>query len=346
MFIYWKLDNAGSAQTIYNYFLSAKALGHEIVLYAPEDPASRVPCSLDVESADLLVFLLEWNIYLHNNIPLDLEGPIKRSERRRRVVIDNDGMYNEVIRVDGDYNHPDVADSEQRTMLYDSISDRIYQPTLHPLRPNVGTFLFHGYNPSWEVPLDFRTKQYGMYYVGSNWFRWRPMRRLLQAIEPIREQVGGICLTGHNWDAAPWWVEQPLRDDAYSTDPPYLQKMGVEIMPPIPVEQVIPSMGKGVFNPVLVRPTFNHLRLANPRMFETLAANTIPLFGLDREHVIEIYGDRAGELVLNEDATDRIADIISRPDYYADNVQDIRRNLVKMHSFEVRIQELIKIANS
>jgi hypothetical protein len=163
MFIYWKLDNAGSAQTIYNYFLSAKALGHEIVLYAPEDPASRVPCSLDVESADLLVFLLEWNIYLHNNIPLDLEGPIKRSERRRRVVIDNDGMYNEVIRVDGDYNHPDVADSEQRTMLYDSISDRIYQPTLHPLRPNVGTFLFHGYNPSWEVPLDFRTKQYGMY---------------------------------------------------------------------------------------------------------------------------------------------------------------------------------------
>jgi hypothetical protein len=67
---------------------------------------------------------------------------------------------------------------------------------------------------------------------------------------------------------------------------------------------------------------------------------------LDREHVIEIYGDRAGELVLNEDATDRIADIISRPDYYADNVQDIRRNLVKMHSFEVRIQELIKIANS
>ena len=33
------------------------------------------------------------------------------------------------------------------------------------------------------------------------------------------------------------------------------------------------------------------LRLVNPRLFETPAANTIPVFGLDPEYVREIYGD-------------------------------------------------------
>ena len=30
--------------------------------------------------------------------------------------------------------------------ICDSLSDRVYQPTLHPLRSNVGTFFFHGYD--------------------------------------------------------------------------------------------------------------------------------------------------------------------------------------------------------
>jgi hypothetical protein len=346
MFVYWHVEDAGSAQTIYNYALAAKRLGHRVVLYGSDNPRSRFRCSLDIESADAVIFVLEWNIYLHNNLPLDIEGPVSRSQRKRRIIIDNDGMYNEVIKVGGDYNHPEVSDSQRRIDLYDTISDRIFQPTLHPRRPNVHTFLFHGYDPAWEVPLDFSAKEYGMMYVGSNWFRWRAMRRMLDAIEPIRDQVGRIGLAGHNWEAPPAGAELALREAAYSTDPAYLRNLGVELGPAVPIEAVVPTMSKGIFSPVLVRPLFNHLRLLNPRLFETPAANAIPIFALDREYVKEIYGEQALQLVLEDRASEQILDVLRRPSHYAESVKGIRRHLAQKHSYDVRLRELIDIINN
>ncbi len=346
MFVYWHVENAGSAQTIYNYSQVAKALGHEVVLYAPETPNSRFNCSLDVEAADAVIFLLEWNIYLHDNKPLDLEGPVRRTPRGRRIVIDDDGMYNDVLRVGEDYNHSDADGSRQRIELYDWISDRIFQPTLHPLRPNVQTFFFHAYDPAWEVPLDFSAKEYGMVYVGSNWFRWRAMQMVLQAVAPIRDRIGRIKIVGHNWEEPPLGAESPFREAAYATDPAYLDMLNVERMPAVPIEQVIPTMSKGIFNPVLLRPVFNHLRLVNPRLFETPAANTIPLFGLDPEYVQEIYGDRALELVLagpGDGASEQILDLLHRPGYYTEIVKDMRRHLAEKHSYTTRLKELIEI---
>jgi hypothetical protein len=343
MFVYWYLEDAGSAQTIYNYSVAARELGHEVVLHAPETPRSRFNCSLDVASADAVIFLMEWNIYLHNNLPLDIERPISKSPRSKRIVIDDDGMYNSPIRVDVDYNHLDEEASQRRIDLYDSISDKIYQPSLHPLRSNVGTFLFHGYNPSSAIPLDFADKEYGMFYLGSNWFRWRPMRKILGAIEPIRDQIGRIGVVGHNWLEPPAGAESPLRERAYLSDANYFEKLGVEVMPAVPVDQVINCMSRGIFNPVLVRPLFNYLRLVNPRMFETPAANTIPLFGLDAEYVQEIYGADALGLVLADDASDRIADVTRRPEHYAQIVKGIRHHLAEKHSYKVRLQELIEI---
>src|SRR5260370_26056497 len=122
-------------------------MGHEAALYAPEGAVRRFDSAADLESADGVIFPLEWNIYLHNNEPLDLEEPMRRVPRRRRVVIDCDGMYNDVTRVDGDYNHPDEAGSRTPTELYDAISDKIFQPTLHSVRRNVRPLFFPPYNP-------------------------------------------------------------------------------------------------------------------------------------------------------------------------------------------------------
>jgi hypothetical protein len=144
----------------------------------------------------------------------------------------------------------------------------------------------------------------------------------------------------------PWWIDQPLREDAYFTDPDYLRSLEVELGPPVQVQEVIPWMSQGVFCPVLVRPTFNHLRIVNPRMFETPAANTIPLFGLNREHVCEIYGEEALPLVMAEDRDElsfQIQDLLSRPEHYAELVIGIRRRLAERHSFEARVRELIEI---
>jgi hypothetical protein len=346
MFVYWKLDDAGSAHTVHQLARAARRAGHEIVLYAPPDPSYPTECSLDVESADAVVFLLEWNIYLHHDQPLDLEGPMRRCPRERRILIDNDGMYNDALSVDGDYNHRTAEDSRIRTELYDRISDRIYQPTLQPLRPGVRTYLFHGYDPALEQDLPPGPREYGMVYVGSNWFRWGPMQRVLRSVEPIRDRMGPIRLAGHDWLGAPWWIESPLRDEAYRSDPALLERLEVEVTPPVPVKEVVPTMSRATWNPVLARPTFNHLRLVHPRLFETPAAGTIPLFDLDEGHVKELYGEPALELVLGTDATDRIADVLDRPEHYAAVVARLRSHLAEHHSFDVRLRELITLVEN
>lgn len=347
IFVYWKIDDAGSAQDIYHYCMAGRRLGHEMALYAPEGAVSRIPCTLDIESADAAIFPLEWNIYLHNNEPLDLETPIRKIPRRRRVVIDCDGMYGGLTRVDGDFNHYDKSGSRARDELYDSISDKIFQPTLHPVKPHVGTFFFHGYHPGWEMPLDFSTKEYGMFYVGSNWFRWGAMKRILDAILPIRNRVGRIGLVGHNWKEPPGGADSTLRGTAYYSDPEVLKQAGVELGGPVPIEQVIPTMSKAIFNPVLIRPLFQHLGLVTVRTFETPAANTLPLFAQNPGYIREIYGDEALELMLPDTTPEaKILDVVEHPDCYKQTVKQIRKHLAKKHSYEARVRQLIEIVKN
>jgi len=361
MFLYWRIGNAGSAQDILQYARAARALGHEVVMYAPDEPGSPFECSLDLESADAVILVFEWNLYafpggekqkrrvyrdgLMGVGHLNVAKLLSRVPRHRRVLLDCDGMYNDAVDVDGDFNHPDAAASAWRTELCDSLSDKIFQPTYRPVRPNVRPFMFHAYDPSWERPLDFAAKERGMVYVGNNWFRWNALHRVLRAIEPIREHVGRAALVGQDWAAMPWWVPSPLREQAYFTDPGYLDRLGIDVCDPVPVEAVIPTMGTAVFNPVLIRPIFAHFGLVTCRTFETPAASTIPLFAQDAEYVAAIYGERARELVLQDGAgaSEQILDVVRRPEAYADVVRDIRRHLAERHSYAVRLQELLRI---
>jgi hypothetical protein len=362
MFVYWRIANAGSAQDILQYARVAKSLGHEVVMYAPPEPGTPFECSLDLESVDAVIFVFEWNLYsfpggnkkkggvyrdgLMGIGHLNIAKLFSRVPRQRRVILDCDGMYNEPIQVGGDFNHPDADASRRRIELCDSLSDKIFQPTYRPLRPNVRPFLFHAYDPAWERPLEFENKEYRVMYVGNNWFRWRALHRVLLAIEPIRDKVGRIALVGQDWAAMPWWVPSPLREQAYFTDTEYLRRLDIELRGPITVERVIPTMSAAVLNPVLIRPLFNHLRLVTCRTFETPAANTIPLFTQDAEYVKAIYGEHATELILRDSkaASEQILDILRRPAEYAEIVRDIRRHLAEKHSYAVRLQELVGIA--
>ena len=200
-----------------------------MALYGPPNAASAFDNSLDVGSTDAVIFIFEFSTWLDNLDALRLVG---RVPRRRRVVIDCDGKYNDAISVAGDVNHKDTAASRQWVEVCDSLSDKVYQPTYHPLRPNVGTFFFHAYNPAWEAPLNFRTKEYGMVYVGNNWFRWRALQRVLRAVEPIRERIGRVGLVGNGWEEPPVRRDPRLPDDAYYTDPAYLHKLDVEVCAP------------------------------------------------------------------------------------------------------------------
>jgi hypothetical protein len=361
MFVYWRIGNAGSAQDILQYARVARSLGHDVSMYAPEEPDSPFQCSLDLASADAVIFVFEWNLYQYPGGDKKKDGLYRdglmgighlnvaklcsRVPRHRRVILDCDGMYNDATQIGGDFNHLDAAASRHRTELCDSLSDKIFQPTYRPQRANVRPFLFHAYDPCWEQPLDFSHKDYGMIYVGNNWFRWTAMQRVLRALAPIRGHLGRAAVVGQDWAAIPWWVPSPLREQAYFTDPDYLKGLAIELREPVPVEQVIPTMGTAVFNPVLIRPLFDHLGLVTCRTFETPAASTIPLFAQDAEYVTSIYGERAAELVLRdgEAASEQIVDVLRRPQHYAAIVREIRQHLAAHHSYAVRLQELLRI---
>jgi hypothetical protein len=344
MFVHYLFEDRGSAQDVHHFALAARAMGHEVALYGPPNPRSPFNYSLDMASADAVVFIVEWTTDLQFGDRLDWVRLVAGVPRRRRVVIDCDGKYNDAISVTGDHNHPDPEASRRWALVCDALSDKVYQPTLHPLRPNVGTHFFHAYHPGWEVPLDFRGKEYALFYVGNNWFRWRAFRKLFDAVEPVRHHIGRIGVVGQGWDALAPWANQSITQEAYYSDPDYLKKLAIEVMPPVHFREVIGQMSRGVIHPVIYRPLFTRLQLVTCRTFETFAANTIPLFGPEERYVAEIYGEAALELVLPADrAEDKVLDMLRRPDHYANIVGTVRRHLAEKHSYAVRLKELMDI---
>jgi len=344
MFVHHVLEDRGSAQDMFHYVRVAKALGHEVVLFGAPGRPSVFNYTTDVSSVDAAIFIFEWTTQLQYGNLLAWARLLSRVPRTRRVVIDCDGKYNETIHVTGDINHADAELSREWLEICDSISDIILQPTYHPLRLNVKPFFFHGYDPSWEVPLDFDSKEFGMIYVGNNWFRWRGLERVLRTVEPVIQRVGRMALVGNGWDRPAPWANSVLPEDAYRHDPAYLRRLGVEVIPPIRFDEVIGWMSRGLFSPVIYRPLFDHLNLVTCRTFETPAANTIPLFCQKRDFVSDVYGPAGLELVLPEHCPeDRITDLFERRQYYLQIVRELRHVLAQRYSYTARIKELIEI---
>ena len=132
-----------------------------------------------------------------------------------------------------------------------------------------------------------------MIYVGHTKFRWRGMSKVLRAIERVRDRVGRVALVGEGWGEPEDWMEHREHKPRYYVDREYLKKVGAEALPAVPYQQVTETINKGVFNPVVYRPLFEHLGLVTCRTFETPAAGTIPLFLLERDYVAEIFGEGA-----------------------------------------------------
>ena len=352
MFVYWAMEDQGSGLVIQGYTEAARALGHEVSVYGRWIPGKINPdiplnYSLDIESADAVVFIFEWTTELKPGDQLDVARIVSKVPRDRRVVLDGDGKYNDLIRVADDYSHTDAAESKRWIDTCDSISDKICQPTLHPIRSNVIPFLFYAYNPSWERPLSTDVKGFDMIYVGHSKFRWCSMMRVLQGVEPIRPRLRRIGVVGYGWDAPPHWAGSMQLERAYFADTGKLKSLGIEPLPPVRFQYVIDWMSKGVCNPVLLRSLFSHLRIVTPRLFETVAADTIPLLVLNPLHVRDIYGEQGLELLLPEEAPqEKILDIIHHPARYRDVVMGVRRHFARTHSHAARLRRLIEIIES
>ena len=342
MFINYIYKDAGSIMDIYSYSKAADKLGHKILIYGKPQKDIPLNFSLNTKDVDYLIFILEWTTFTNNRDRLDLTRLLNTIPRHKRIVIDCDGNYNEKVLIKKDYNHKTIKQSKDWIKIINSISDRIYQPSLKPKRNNVETFFFHAYDKNWEVPLDFHKKFFDMIYVGHNKFRWVPMEIVLNAIKPIRNSLKKIGIYGHGWDKQPEWSKKLNVEDNYLSKPKMLKKLDIEVLEPILFSKLINTMSLATFNPIIFRSVFMHFRLTTPRMYETFAANTIPLLSMGKKIAEIHFGKSAKYLVLpKKNPEKKLLDIITNPDKYKAIVQDIRNYLHKYHSHELRLKELI-----
>jgi hypothetical protein len=354
-----KLDLFSRAiSTITKYVEVGRQLGHEVAVFGEQ--RSDVPsleCTLDVGKFDFAIFV----VYISSDFPdlPYLAQLLDGMPKDRRIIIDCSGRFNETIRVEHDFNHLERIDSHQGwewVEAFQAVSNKILQPTHAPLRGDVQPFLFHGYDPAavahsygsaQEAALAWSgerhgAKPFGVTYVGNNWQRWSQMRRFLEDIEPIRNELGPVCLAGWDWAKRPDWAME-LGIQGVDVDQALLQRLGVETGSAIPFNEVTEFLGRGRFTPVFHRPLYNELGLVTSRTFETFYADTMPLLMLPDNLVRAVYGADARPLAPGDEVAARIKDMMRRPESYWDAVMKVRAHLAKHHSYQQRFRELLTI---
>jgi len=339
-----------SVATVHQFVAAGRALGHDTAVYGePHSELPKLPFTTDLADVDLALFIVQ--------VPSDfpdmpyLAHLLDGVPRERRIVIDMWGRFNDTIRLEHDFNHLEKLDGHAGWEWEEglrAISDTILQPTLVPLRPAVGSFLFHGFDsasvvkPYWsarEAASAWTTKAYGVMYVGSNWQRWEQMRHFLEGYAAVRERVGPVCLTGWDWSARPDWAVK-LGIMGIDTDPALLARLDVVARDGVRFDEVVGLLSQAKFAPVIHRPLFRHLGIVTNRTFETFYADSLPILLLPRDFVAALYGDAALALVPDDDIGAHLDNALSHPEPYWEAVLHTRSHLARHHSYARRFQEL------
>jgi len=343
-----------SVSTVHKYVAAGRRQGHDIAVYGePNAHLPALPFTSELDGVDLAVFVMQVAPDFPD-MPY-LARVLDGIPRQRRLLIDLWGRFNDTIRLEHDFNHLQKMDGHagwEWEEAFQAVSDTILQPTLAPLRPNVGSFLFHGWDPG-SVAKPYRdarqaaaawdAKAYGVAYVGSNWQRWEQVRRFLEGYAPARERVGPVCLAGWDWSARPPWAAA-MGIMGIDTDPTLLARLGVEAHDGVRFDEVVGLLGRARFAPVIHRPLFRHLGFVTNRTFETFYADSLPVLMLPRDFVAAIYGEAALTLVPGDSIAAYLDDALSRPAVYWDAVLQTRSHLERHHSYAQRLQQLEAIA--
>jgi len=342
LFVMDRRVDRGSIQAIANYVRAGDELGYTIALYGREGPTfPHVRFSTDFSAFDYVVFVIEsWRWVSGLRMPRILSDV----PRRRRAILDADGMFNPTICVDGyDRNHVSEKDRLDWLAHYQILADKILQPTFEPREPGVSALPFYGYDPGSQIDAERSpSKRFDILHVGHNWWRWREISHsLLPAIEQIRARTDGICFVGSWWDTLPAAAGDPHLRGAFCLDSTRLQRLCIQVKPPVPYTEVISVMSTGRVNIMTQRPLFRHFRILTSKYFEIFTADTIPLVMLDPDHAESVYGPAGRELALHERIADKLIDALDRPQKYRKLVQEVRRHLIVHHSYRKRMEELM-----
>jgi hypothetical protein len=348
LFVTDRRVNAGSIQAVVGYVRAGDELGHTVAVYGAPDPRyPGVRASADPRAFDFAVFLFESKLRWLSG--LQLASLMAAVPRRRRAVLDADGMYNPVTCVDGyDRNHARESERSEWRDYYGHLADKVMQPTFAPEEPGVLALPFYGYAPGPEVGLGRPARKwYDLLHLGHNWWRWREVSgALLPAVEQLRCRLDGVCFVGLWWDAPPPWAEALGLGEAFRTDPDRLRALGIEVRPSVPFSEVIATMSAARVNVMTQRPLFRHLRFLTSKYFELFCGDTIPLVMVDADHAEAVYGPAGRELALTGNVAGKLLDALARPQKYDAIVREVRSHLAERHSYRRRMVELLAALES
>lgn len=326
--------SCGSSNALLGYVKAGKLLGHDVRVseygYIDETIRKTVPVAQRSWDTDILVIVYESYPFLSEK---DLDEIRKHIPRSKILLIDPDCKYLEPYVLESDTNHPTPDSYEYWTKLYDSLSDKILQPTLDKItKDKVHKFIYFGVDTN--IDFDNVKKDFDFLYVGNNWYRWDDVLNLVKITNPIRSEVKRIALMGRHWN------EEIMKgyEEATRSDPSFLKTNNIETIESAPYGKVESSMSRGLINPIWIRPILNKLKLVTPRMLETFAADTVPVIPEYFIHATELYGDAVKELSLS---SENLLMILKNYNKYLDISRSIRNKLIAEHSYEVRLKELI-----
>lgn len=345
-----------SVATVHKWIEAGRALGHDVSIYGePNAELPKLRYTTDLTGVDLALFIVQ--------VPTDfpdmphLARVLDGIPRSQRVVADLWGRYNDTIRIDHDFNHLEKLDGHLGWEWEEAIAaagDMITQPSLHPRRPNVKPFLFHGFDPTAvakpyqntkEAAAAWKHKAYGAIYVGSNWQRWHQVRAFLEDYSALRGEAGKACLIGWDWWVRPDWAVQKgiMGVDA---DWEFLERLEVEVRHGVRFDEIVELLGQARFAPVFHRPLFKELGFVTNRTFETFYSDTLPVLMLPRNFVEQIYGAAALALVPKQGLAAHLKDALKNPEVYWDAVLKTRAHLARHHSYQRRYEELAALAGA
>lgn len=301
--------NAGSTQTLHYYQRIANS--HSCLLRLcgeVDEPTQKIfpTVSLGEWNSDaLLVYIFENILFVDPDInPGLLDRHLDATKKNTRLIIDTDAHYVAT-----------AATSEEKKWkeTYELIDGEILQPVVNSTQTGrVHSFPFFTY-PEQSAK---KSKTPDFVYVGNNWHREAEMTSFLQSV--TENDVAGernIHLYGQWWESVVANFPQVL------------------LSPSVSANDVIPTMSTGRFNPVFVFEKLLKRKLYTPRMFETFAADTIPLLPSELTYAEEIFGEEAKDFLFSPNTlVDVIASFESDIDGTAKKLGAVRNTLQERFS--------------
>ena len=340
--------NAGSVQAVANYVRAGDEFGYKIALYGRKDPRyPSIRFSTDLVSFDYVVFIIESDRSWMSG--LRMPRILMQVPRHRRVIVDTDGTYNQLISVDNyDRNHMNECQRRRWLLHHEIIGDKIFQPTVTPIEPGVLALPFFGFDPASVIPdTAAPKKRFDVLHVGHNWWRWREVSgTLLPAIGKVRPHMNGVCFIGSWWDAPPAAAKELDLEGAFAVDNAWLRRLDIQVNAAVPYTHVTKVMSEGRINIMTQRPLLRRLKFLTSKYFEIFCADTIPLVMLDPDHAESVYGPCGRELALHDSVAEKLLDVLSRRDNYWEIVQEVRRHLAANHSYHSRLEDLCQALQS